>query len=130
MNPLSIASRWKLISFSPQRLNDVTGRLVSKNEMFPAPNVAQGLSLATLRVTSVSQDCSISCQEQEPFKIDCQRSCANKVPIYPKIFNVSLTTDQVALFVWLEALGKDVLKTWNSHLGDFFLDQKISTILH
>jgi len=87
------------------RLNDVTGRLVSQNEMFTAPNVAQGLSLATLRVTSVSQDCSISCQEQEPFKIDCQRSCANKVPIYPKIFNVSLTTDQVALFVWLEALG-------------------------
>ena len=87
---------------------------MSQNELFSPPKAAKGVQYASIKVDSVEADCAIFCQEQETNWISCQKSCSELIaedkPSYQSVFLISLSTDNVALFVWLEAIGKILSK--------------------
>jgi len=91
------------------RLQDVLGSTLSQNELLSPPKAAKGVQYASIKVDSVEADCAIFCQEQETNWISCQKSCSELIaedkPSYQSVFLISLSTDNVALFVWLEAIG-------------------------
>ena len=89
------------------RLNNMSGELVSENVMATSPKLAKGLANAKVKAGTVTEDCTLSCLEEENLQITCQKTCGT-VPSsnYKKVFNVPLATDNVALFVWLEAIGR------------------------
>ena len=91
----------------PYRLKNMSGELVSENALATSPKLAKGLAKAKVKAGTVTEDCILSCLAEENLQITCQKTCGSLPSSnYKKVFNVPLATDNVALFVWLEAIGR------------------------
>ena len=70
-------------------MTDANGEVITSNHWSPYPKDAIGLKVPELKVTSVQQMSQDQCDDT----------------VYDSCWKIKLTSDAVALFTWVEALG-------------------------
>ena len=76
------------------------GEIISTNKLIPTPKSAQNLQVPKLRIQKVDE-----CEDCIGDKV-LRTSETLKIPAFKKAFDLTIETDAVALYVWMEAGGK------------------------